>query len=235
MEKNLEVLSDLVHHMKYAKYLPEKNRRETYKETVDRNKQMHIDKYPDLKDEIEDAYQHVYSKKVIPSMRSMQFAGMAINVNPTRMFNCSYLPITDTLAFAETMFLLLSGAGVGYSVQRHHVDQLADIRKPIKSRRYLVQDSIEGWADAVKVLFRAYFDGRSLPLFDYRAIRNKGARLIISGGKAPGPEPLKRSLNKIQTILDGKNDGDKLTPLECHDILCLIADAVLAGGIRRSA
>ena len=127
MEKNLEVLSDLVHHMKYAKYLPEKNRRETYKETVDRNKQMHIDKYPDLKDEIEDAYQHVYSKKVIPSMRSMQFAGMAINVNPTRMFNCSYLPITDTLAFAETMFLLLSGAGVGYSVQRHHVDQLADI------------------------------------------------------------------------------------------------------------
>ena len=235
MEKNLEVLSDLVHHMKYAKYLPEKNRRETYKETVDRNKQMHIDKYPDLKDEIEDAYQHVYSKKVIPSMRSMQFAGMAINVNPSRMFNCSYLPITDTLAFAETMFLLLSGAGVGYSVQRHHVDQLADIRKPIKSRRYLVQDSIEGWADAVKVLFKAYFDGRSLPLFDYRAIRNKGARLIISGGKAPGPEPLKRSLNKIQTILDSKNDGDKLTPLECHDILCLIADAVLAGGIRRSA
>ena len=235
MDKNLEFLSDLTHHMKYAKYLPSKQRRETYKETVDRNKQMHINNFPELEDDIEDAYQYVYKKKVIPSMRSMQFAGMAIDVNPSRMFNCSYLPITDTLAFAETMFLLLSGCGVGYSVQRHHVDKIPEIRKPLKSRRYLVQDSIEGWADAVKVLMKAYFQGRSLPLFDYRAIREKGARLVISGGKAPGSEPLKKSLNQIQSMLDAKDDGDKLTPLECHDILCLIADAVLAGGIRRSA
>ena len=235
MDKNLEFLSDLTHHMKYAKYLPEKQRRETFKESVDRNKQMHIDNFPDLEEDIEDAYKYVYDKKVIPSMRSMQFAGMAIDVNPTRMFNCSYLPIEDTLAFSETMFLLLSGAGVGYSVQRHHVDKIPEVRKPIKSRRYLVQDSIEGWADAVKVLMKAYFHGRSLPLFDYRAVRDKGARLVISGGKAPGPEPLKKSLNTIQSMLDAKTDGDKLTPLECHDMLCLIADAVLAGGIRRSA
>ena len=235
MDKNLEFLSDLTHHMKYAKYLPEKQRRETFRESVDRNKQMHIDNFPDLEEDIEGAYRYVYEKKVIPSMRSMQFAGMAIDVNPTRMFNCSYLPIQDTLAFSETMFLLLSGAGVGYSVQRHHVDKIPEIRKPIKSRRYLVQDSIEGWADAVKVLMKAYFHGRSLPLFDFRAIRDKGARLVISGGKAPGPEPLKKSLNTIQSMLDSKKDGEKLTPLECHDILCLIADAVLAGGIRRSA
>ena len=235
METNLELMSDVIHYMKYAKYLPEKSRRETFKETVDRNKQMHIDKYPRLKDEIEDVYQLVYQKKVIPSMRSMQFAGMAIDVNPSRMFNCSYLPVVDTLTFSETMFLLLSGAGVGYSVQRHHVDQLPEIRKPLKSRRYLIQDSIEGWADAVKMLMKAYFHGKTLPLFDYRGVREKGAQLVISGGKAPGPEPLKKSLNMIQSMLDRKKDGDKLTPLECHDIQCIIADAVLAGGIRRSA
>ena len=235
MEKNLEILSDLTHHMKYAKYQPEKNRRETYKETVDRNKQMHIDRYPEIRELIDDTYESVYSKKVIPSMRSMQFAGMAIEVNPARMFNCSYLPITDIEAFSETMFLLLSGCGVGYSVQRHHIEKLPEVRKPIKSRRYLIQDSIEGWADSIKVLLKAYFANRSLPLFDYRSIREKGARLIISGGKAPGAEPLKRCLNKMQTILDSKTDGEKLTPLECHDILCQIADAVLAGGIRRSA
>ena len=107
MERNLEFLSDLVHHMKYAKYLPEKSRRETFKETVDRNKEMHQQKYPELSDEIESAYEFVYEKKVIPSMRSMQFAGTAIDVNPTRMFNCSYLPVVDWLAFSETMFLLL--------------------------------------------------------------------------------------------------------------------------------
>ena len=235
MNANLELLSDLVHHMKYAKYLPEKNRRETFRETVDRNKKMHQNRYPDLADEIDSAYQFVYEKKVIPSMRSMQFAGTAIDVNPTRMFNCSYLPVVDWLAFSETMFLLLSGAGVGYSVQKHHVDQLPEIRKPIKSRRYLIQDSIEGWADAIKMLMRAYFDGRPLPLFDYRAIREKGARLVISGGKAPGPEPLKKAINQIQSMFDGKKDGDKMTPLECHDMMCIIADAVLAGGIRRSA
>ena len=131
METNLGVLSDLVHHMKYAKYLGEKNRRETFEETVTRNKNMHIKKFPELKNEITDAYQYVYEKKVIPSMRSMQFAGTAIEVNPTRMFNCSYLPIVEPGAFWETMFLLLSGSGVGYSVQRHHVDQLPEIRKPI--------------------------------------------------------------------------------------------------------
>ena len=113
MNRNLEFLSDLTHHMKYAKYLPEKQRRETYKETVDRNKQMHINRYPELRALIDGAYESVYTKKVIPSMRSMQFAGMAIEVNPSRMFNCSYLPITDITSFSETMFLLLSGCGVG--------------------------------------------------------------------------------------------------------------------------
>lgn len=235
MDKNLNILGDLVHHMKYAKYDPELGRRETYLETVERNMQMHIDRHPSLKEEIEEAYEFVKEKKVIPSMRSMQFAGVAIDVNPARIFNCSYLPVTTIDAFNETMFLLLSGVGVGFSVQKHHVEQLPEIRKPIKSRRYLIQDSIEGWADAVKVLMKSYFADRSLPLFDYRAIREKGAQLVISGGKAPGPEPLKKCLNTVQSILDSKKNGEKLTPIEAHDIQCIIADAVLAGGIRRSA
>ena len=235
MDKNLNILGDLVHHMKYAKYDESKGRRETYEETVNRNMHMHIKEYPELKDEIEETYKFVRDKKVIPSMRSMQFAGVAIDVNPSRIFNCSYLPVTSIDAFNETMFLLLSGCGVGYSVQRHHVEQLPEIRKPIASRRYLIQDSIEGWADAIKVLMRSYFADRSLPLFDYRAIREKGAQLVISGGKAPGPDPLRKCLNTIQTMLERKQNGDKLSTIEAHDIQCIIADAVLAGGIRRSA
>ena len=142
MDKSIKILSDLTHYMKYAKYLPEQQRRETYKETVDRNKQMHLKKFPKMKEEIEGAYKDVYEKKILPSMRSMQFAGTAIEVNPTRMFNCSFLPIVDYHCFSETMFLLLSGSGVGFSVQKHHVEKLPEIRKPLKSRRYFIQDSI---------------------------------------------------------------------------------------------
>jgi ribonucleoside-diphosphate reductase alpha chain len=236
MNKSKEILSELTVHMKYAKYVPELNRRETWHELVTRNKEMHIEKYPQLKEEIENAYQFVYDKKVLPSMRSMQFAGKPIDINNARIFNCSYLPIDDHRAFSEIMFLLLSGCGVGYSVQTHHVEKLPEIRKPLKKKRYLVGDSIEGWADAVRMLMKAYFGIINyLPDFDFRDIRPKGAQLITVGGKAPGPEPLKLALIHVQTVLDRKNDGEKLTSLECHDIICHLADAVLSGGIRRAA
>jgi len=151
--------------------------------------------------------------------------------------NCAYLPIDDWRAFSETMFLLLGGTGVGFSVQRHHVEQLPEIRKPnpTRSRRYLIGDSIEGWADAIKNLMRCYFEGLSTPDFDYSDIRQKGAALITSGGKAPGPQPLKDCIHHIKKILDAKEDGSKLEPIEVHDIVCFIADAVLTGGIRRAA
>jgi ribonucleoside-diphosphate reductase alpha chain len=223
--------------MKYAKFNPDLNRRESWDELVDRNKEMHIKKFPHLKDEIEDAYTFVYDKKALPSMRSMQFAGKPIEISPNRIYNCAYLPIDDWRAFGETMFLLLGGTGVGYSVQKHHVDQLPEIRKPDpkKNRRFLIGDSIEGWADAVKVLVRSYFEGGSTPVFDFSDIRPKGAQLITSGGKAPGPQPLKECLLKIQGVLDSKENNDKLKPIEVHDIVCHIADAVLTGGIRRAA
>jgi ribonucleoside-diphosphate reductase alpha chain len=133
------------------------------------------------------------------------------------------------------MFLLLGGTGVGYSVQKHHVEQLPAITKPGKARNYLIEDSIMGWADAVKVLMKAYMEGSFTPKFDFRSIRHKGARLVTAGGKAPGPEPLKLCLVHVQAVLDRKAEGEKLSPLECHDILCHIANSVLAGGIRRSA
>jgi len=235
MELPAKILSDITTFMKYAKFDPTKNRRENWVELVDRNKQMHLEKFPQLQDEIEAAYKFVYDKKVLPSMRSLQFAGKPIAINNARLYNCCFLPIDHVDAFSEVMFLLLSGTGVGYSVQRHHIEKLPEINKPVKNRRYLIGDSIEGWADAIKVLMTAYMKGKAYPVFDFSDIRPKGAQLITSGGKAPGPEPLKDCLHNVQKILDRKENGEKLSTLEVHDILCYIADAVLAGGIRRSA
>jgi len=230
MTKEQEILSDITVYMKYAQYIPELKRRETWVELIDRNKSMHVNKFPELKEEINQAYQFVYDKKILPAMRSLQFAGIPMELNNARMFNCSYQPIDDYRAFSEGMFLLLSGCGYGYSVQKHHIDKLPEIKRPSKNKRYLVGDSIHGWSDAIKVLINAYFTGKSKPLFDFRDIRPKGARLITSGGKAPGSEPLKRCLFEIEQILDGKKDGEKLSSLECHSIMCHIADSVLSGG-----
>jgi len=231
-----EILSKIVVYNKYAKYSKDKGRRETWEEIVDRNKNMHLSKFPNLKEEIEEVYKFVYDKKVLPSMRSLQFAGKPIEINNSRIFNCSYLPIDDFRSFSEVMFLLLSGCGVGYSVQNHHIEKLPEIKVPTKTRRFLIGDSIEGWADAVKVLIKSYFGiSNSRPKFDFRDIRPKGAELITVGGKAPGPEPLKECLFQIQKVLDRKKDGEQLKPIEAHDIICHIADAVLSGGIRRAA
>ncbi len=235
MTKEKEILSNLIIFSKYAKYRDDLKRRETWDEIVDRYLDMMIKKYPLLEQEIRASGQWIRDKKILPSMRALQFAGPAMEVNHARGYNCCYLPIDSYHAFSETMFLLLGGTGVGYSVQKHHVKELGPIITPHKTRRYLIQDSIIGWADAVKALMKAYLEGTSLPDFDFRDIRPKGARLVTAGGKAPGPEPLKVCLFEIQKILDRKKDGEYLSPLECHDILCHIANAVLAGGIRRAA
>jgi ribonucleoside-diphosphate reductase alpha chain len=225
--------------MKYAKYLPNLSRRETWEELVTRNKNMHIKKYPDLKDQIEEKYKLVYEKKILPSMRSLQFGGKSIEISPNRVYNCAYLPIDHIESFNEVMFLLLGGTGVGYSVQKHHVAKLEPVNKPYtkRTRRFLIGDSIEGWADSIKVLMKSYLGERrsSRVEFDYSDIRPKGAMLVTSGGKAPGPQPLKECIVKITGVLDSKEDGDTLSTIEVHDIVCHIADAVLAGGIRRAA
>ena len=236
---NNSILSDIIVHMKYAKYIPELNRRETWNELVTRNKAMHIKRYPELADQIQLNYKYVYDKKVLPSMRSLQFSGKPIEISPNRLYNCSYLPIDHVDSFSECMFLLLSGCGVGYSVQKHHIDKLPNITKPFegRTRRFVIGDSIEGWSDSIKVLIKSYLGSKrsSKVKFDYSDIRPKGARLVTSGGKAPGPQPLKECLVKIKGILENKKDGGKLSTLEVRDIVCHIADAVLAGGIRRAA
>lgn len=235
MDINSKLLSEIIVHMKYAKYIPELNRRETWEELVNRNRAMHLKKFPNLSEEILNAYEFVHSKKVLPSMRSMQFAGKPIEINPARIYNCAYVAMDDWRAFAEIMFLLLGGTGVGYSVQKHHIEKLPEIKKATKKKRYLIGDSIEGWSDAIKMLVKSYFLGTPFPIFDFSDIRPKGARLITAGGKAPGAEPLKDCVHNIQKIFDRKKVGDKLTTLEVHDINCYIADAVLSGGIRRAA
>jgi len=236
---NKKILSDLTVHMKYAKYLPESNRRETWEELVTRNKEMHQKRYPELYNQIEENYRYVYKKKVLPSMRSLQFSGKPIEISPNRLYNCSYLPVDHPDSFSETMFLLLSGCGVGYSVQKHHINQLPHVTKPFeaRTRRFVVGDSIEGWSDSIKVLMKSYLGSKrsSKVKFDFSDIRPKGSLLVTSGGKAPGPQPLKECLVKIKGILESKEDGSKLSTLEVHDIVCYIADAVLAGGIRRAA
>ena len=234
-----QILSDITVHMKYAKYNPELLRRESWLEIVERNMNMHIKTYPQLEEDIRNCYEHfVVTKKILPSMRSMQFGGKPVEISPNRVYNCAYLPIDSYIAFSESMFLLLGGTGVGYSVQRHHIDSMTEIQLPNsnRQRRYLVNDSIEGWADAVKTLMECYLGIRtSTPIFDYSDIRPKGSLLKTSGGKAPGPQPLRECLVKIEGILQNIPNGSKLSPIQSHDIMCHVADAVLSGGIRRAA
>jgi len=237
MDKSAKVLSDMIVYTKYAKYLPKQKRRETWGELVTRNRDMHTKKFPELKEEISKAYEYVFRKEVLPSMRSLQFGGKPIEINPSRSYNCAYVAMDSWEAFHETMFLLLGGTGVGYSVQTHHVKKLPEVVGPHhkKSKRYLIGDSIEGWADAIKILMKSYFFGGPRIKFDFSDIRPKGARLVTSGGKAPGPQPLKECIVKLEGVLTDALSVEKLSTIQVHDIQCYIADAVLAGGIRRAA
>lgn len=254
MNESQTLLSDIVTYTKYARFREDLKRRETWEEIIDRYIAMLLKKYcgddiytqwkskkvdvsnNQLAKEIIQRSEYLYNKKVLPSMRALQFAGPAIEKTESRLYNCAYLPINHYAGFSELMFLLLGGTGVGYSVQYHHIRELPEIIKPVKSKKYLIGDSIEGWADAVKALMKSYFGvTRYKPRFDFSDIRKKGTQLVTAGGKAPGPEPLRIALIKIESILREKEDHDKLTTIEVHDICCHIADAVLAGGIRRAA
>ena len=244
-----KIMSDITVYMKYAKWLPNEYRKETWDEIVDRNLDMHLRKIDSIdgsdeskramKEELKDVYNnYVRTFKILPSMRSMQYAGKAIEVSPNSIYNCAYMPVDSVECFHECMFLLMNGTGVGYSVQRHHVEQLPEIVLPNKNRtrKIVIQDSIIGWADAVKELFRSYTGELSqTPRFIYDDIRPKGTRLKTRGGKAPGATPLRECMVKVEGILQSKNTGERLTTLECHDIMCHIADAVTAGGNRRAA
>lgn len=234
MNKSNRLLGEVVAYRTYAKYLAPLNRRETLTETINRNMIMHLDKFPKLSRDIIKAYKQVHDLKVMPSMRSLQFGGEAIVKNNVRLFNCAFSHISYPRVFAEALYLLLSGTGFGYSVQDRHISQLPSIRNPKEEGTYVVHDSIEGWAEALNQLMNAYFYGSIRPLFDISGVRPKGSYLVTTGAKAPGPEPLKAMLVKVEVILRSAI-GRKLADLEVHDVICLVADCVLAGGIRRAA
>lgn len=228
-------LSDYIHASKYARYVPELLRREVYEETVARIEGMHLGQFPAMADEIRDAFKLVYAKRVLPSMRSMQFGGPAILANNNRIYNCSFTLIDRFDSFSEALFLLLSGCGVGYSIQFDHVEKMPAIGyiDPKKVEHHVIKDTIEGWADGLNALLHSFQKGTNLEL-SYHKIRSAGAVLKTSGGRAPGHLKLKEALERVRGVLLAAQ-GRKLRPIEAHRILCHAADAVLSGGIRRSA
>jgi ribonucleoside-diphosphate reductase alpha chain len=238
MNESLKLLSDLTFYMKYSKYDPSKKRRETWEETVTRNKNMHLNKFPQVKDQIEKAYQLVMDKKILPSMRSMQFGGDAISKNNARMYNCSAIGIDSIEVFRDLFYLLLCGTGVGFSVRRNFISKLPNFAARSGNKTvFKPEDSIEGWADCIAALMNAYFNTGDDIEFDFSTIRPKGSLIRSSMCAAPGPDPLKATCEKVKSLLDKKiaNNESVLTSLDCYDICCFISEAVLSGGVRRSA
>ena len=235
---------------KYAKYDEKKGRREVWEETVSRLEKMHLKKFGWLpeedKKEISWAFDRVREKLVAPSMRSLQFGGKAIEAKNLRIYNCSVMHVNSLRSFAEALYLLLCGCGVGFGLSSRHMNKLPDLvsakHKTGTIITYVVQDDIEGWADSVEALLMCYFKntpytGRKI-VFDYSKIRAEGTPLKTGGGKAPGYKGLKRTHEKIKALLDFIIEDKKqrrLKTINAYDILMHCADAVLSGGIRRSA
>lgn len=234
---------------RYARYNEEKKRRETWKESVDRIRNMMLEKYPQATEEINWAYDQMAKKRVLGSQRALQFGGRPIVKRNEKIYNCTASYCDRLRFFQESFFLLLCGCGTGFSVQKHHVAKLPfmGIDTSIRSEKlFVVPDSIEGWSDALGVLISSYFleedavfpeYAHSFVEFDYSEIRPEGSPLSDCSGTAPGPEPLKRALEKIRSILDDVADkrGGFFRPIDCYDIIMHASDAVLSGGVRRSS
>lgn len=244
---SIRALQDYTYYSKYARYNKEQKRRETWNEAVDRVFAMHLEKYPQCAEEIEWAVDLVKAKRVLGSQRALQFGGEPIKKKNARLYNCTVSFCDRLRFFQECFWLLLCGCGTGFSVQKHHVDKLPEFSKKVKTKSkkvHAIADTIEGWADALGILLGCYFpfsefkewEGHEVE-FDYSLIRPAGSVLASGVGKAPGPEPLKRSLNIIRELLDRCVDAGqkKLRPIDAYDLVMHASDAVLSGGVRRSA
>ena len=246
----LEEMSDFIFVSKYARYNDKEGRRETLNETVDRVCNMHLQKYFFLSEEdknkIIQAFEMVKQKKVVPSMRSMQFGGKAIEAHHARIYNCGVRHIDSIRAFSEFFYCLLAGTGMTAGVTEKVISNLPNlVSKSDKTGTvltYVIEDSIEGWADSVSVLLECYHKNTSLTgrkiIFYYSKIRPKGSPLKTGGGKAPGHEGLQQAHKKIKELLDHLIEDlylDQLRSIDIYDILMHCADAVLSGGIRRAA
>lgn len=246
MDLPARVLSDLVTFDKYARWWGELGRRETFEEVVARDYQMlhdQLDRLPlsngnrdVINHELRKAFKRVRDKQILPAMRALQFAGKAIFRDPNRGYNCGFMHARRPAFFKELMFLLLGGSGIGYSVQFQHITELPPLKQPGPDRRYIVQDSVIGWADAVDALVKAFFYGAPYPVFDFSEIRPAGTLLVTSGGRAPGPAKLQQALERVSTVFwEALDFQGILSPINVHDIACHIAECVVSGGIRRSA
>ena len=227
------MIDEYVFRSKYSRYNKNLKRRESWDEAVDRMMDMHQSKFPELSEEIKICSEGMKSRKITGSQRALQFGGEAVEKKNMRLYNCVSSYADRPRFFSESLWLLLCGCGVGFSVQRHHVDRLPSIQEPGYPHTHIVEDSIEGWADAVQALFDAYMEGSDHPWFDFAQVRPKGSPIKF-GGAAPGPEPLKKALDAVEEILKGRI-GERLTTLDVFDCVMHLADSVLTAGIRRAA
>jgi ribonucleoside-diphosphate reductase alpha chain len=226
--KPIEVLQQIVHQRTYAKTKAD-GRKESREETISRCEEMHTTKFPELKDKISKAFAEVKAGRCVPSMRTLQFGGEAVSRSHARAYNCSFAALTSWDDFADLFYLLCCGTGAGYSVQRHHIEQLPaiDYDNGLGSI-FVVPDSKEGWANAITTVL----NNPSTEL-DVHLVRRKGEPLS-SGGTASGPEALLKTIAEVKAILRRAN-GRKLRPIEAHDVMCHVADGVVVGGVRRAA
>lgn len=232
-----KLLSDIVVFTKYSRITenPDGTKRKfNWFEIVDEYLQMMMRKYPQIKNEILENGEYIKNKKVFPSMRALQYAGIPIENNHSRMYNCSGIELDDIKVFSEVMFLSLSGCGVGVSLKKRCISKLPIVVKPAPSKKFRISDAIEGWADAIRILIYSYFRGNNYPDFDFSDIRKKGSEIKKLQCLAPGSSRLEQAIKDIDKIL--KNAiGRQLTSIECLDIIDIIAGSVVSGGIRSSA
>jgi len=226
---------------RYARWIEEENRRETWSETVDRyvqymvthvSKNHNLDLSVDLQKKI---FDNIVSLNVMPSMRAMMTAGKALDRCHVAGYNCSYLPVDSPRAFDECMYILMCGTGVGFSVERENVDKLPVVNEHFEESTTVIKvgDSRSGWAKALRELIAMLYVGQ-VPKLDVSDVRPAGARLKTFGGRASGPEPLVDLYNFCITIFKNAA-GRRLYPIECHDIMCKVGEVVVVGGVRRSA
>ncbi len=224
-----------IHTSRYARWLEDEGRRESWGETVQRYIENVVSKLPEVDTEtVHEISQSIFGLEVMPSMRAMMTAGPAANRDNTCMYNCSYLPVEDPKSFDEAMFILLCGTGVGFSVERQFISKLPEIPELFVSETTIVvKDSKEGWAKALRQVLALLWAGE-IPQWDIGLVRPAGAKLKTFGGRASGPAPLVELFNFV--ISTFKNaQGRKLSSIECHDIMCKIGEVVVVGGVRRSA
>lgn len=242
---SLKALQEYTFVSKYARYQKDKKRRETWDEAVNRVRDMHLSRYPAMAEELKWAFEQVRAKRVLGSQRALQFGGEPVLRKHARLYNCTASHCNRLRFFQECFWLLLCGCGTGFSVQKHHVDQLPEfVKRKGEKKKYIIPDTIEGWSDSLGVLMSSYFGGGDFPeyagydvQFDYTEIRLEGSPLSSSSGKAPGPKPLGIAIEKIRKLLNRCLDAGqkKMRPIDAYDIVMYASDAVLSGGVRRSA